>query len=302
VQITLQSLTPQDLRSRLSGTGLPIRCGPLVMRLCTSVGELVDPLRLLYQDFPLADPAEVPDFAVGVAPTGLIGRIRGRAVAVIDGRPAFDPFRRRHALPMFEWAVNYCVFTRPNQYLLLHSAVVERGGSGLLLSGQPGAGKSTLTAGLVLRGWRLFSDEVAMVPPGTRDVLPLPRPVGLKEASIDVVRAFSSQAVIGPSVEGTRKGTVAHMRPPAESVARASEPASPRWVVFPRFVQDAAIDIRRISRAEALLRLGNESFNYSVLGHVGFETLADVVDGCACYELRFGDLSQAVRSLEELTT
>jgi hypothetical protein len=39
-----------------------------------------------------------------------------------------------------------------------------------------------------------------------------------------------------------------------------------------------------------------------VLGHVGFETLADVVDGCACYELRFGDLSQAVRSLEELTT
>jgi HprK-related kinase A len=299
--MTLHGLGPNELRRRLLGSGLQFRCGPLVAHVSTSLRDLAEPIALLYHDAPLADAKEIRDFAVRVESHGPLGAVRRRAVALVDGRPVFDPFPIRHALPMFEWAINYCVFTRPNQYLLLHAGVVERGGHALLLPGQPGAGKTTITAGLTLNGWRLLSDEVGMVPPGTRNLLPVPRPLSLKGESIDIIRRFSSEAVIGPPAEGTKKGTVAHMRPPSESVARATEPAVPRWIVFPRFEGGAAAELRRVSRADALLRVGREAFNYSLLGAAGFETLADLVEGCDCYELTFGELGEALECLGELT-
>jgi HprK-related kinase A len=271
------------------------------MRLGTSLPELVAPLNLLYADFTIGDESEIPDFAVRLEPSSpVMGRLLGKARVLIDGVVAFDPFPRQQALPMFEWAVNWCVFTRPNQYLLLHSAVVERDGRALLLPGKPGTGKSTLTAGLIFGGWRLLSDEIGIVPPGTRRLLPLPRPVGLKDASIDIVRMLSPDATLGPASFGTRKGTVAHLRPPAGSVRRDKEPAEAHWIVFPQFEYGAGTEVRRISRPDALLRVGAEGFNYSILGAVGFETLAGLVEGCECYELRFGDLQQAIASVDDI--
>jgi HprK-related kinase A len=297
----IRNLSRSAVAERLSGPGLALHVGPLVARLATSLGELVEPVRTLYGGFDLADQEPLVDFEVRVAPGALARRwVAPQARVFVDGQRAFAPFPRRHALPMLEWAMNWCVFTRPNQYLLLHSAVVERGGRALLLPGRPGAGKSTLAAGLVLRGWRLLSDEVAIVPPGTTDVVPAPRPVGLKDGSIDVVRRFDGGAVLGPSTPGTRKGTVAHMRPPDDSVARGIEPACPAWIVFPRFASGAPVELSPVSRPEAFLRVAHQSFNYSVLGTVGFETLAAVFDRCSCHMLRYGDLGEAVRALDAL--
>jgi HprK-related kinase A len=202
---------------------------------------------------------------------------------------------------MFEWVMNWCVFTRPNQYLLLHAGVLERDGHGLILSGEAGAGKSTLTAALMFRGWRLFSDEVGMIPTGSCQLLPLPRPVGLKNASIEIIRADCPSATIGPSTVETRKGVVAHVRPPSESLARADESTTPRWIVFPRFEAGATAEIRPVSRADALLRLGEQAFNYSMLGTVGFSTLADVVNGCTCFDVRFSNLNDALDCVRYVT-
>jgi HprK-related kinase A len=266
----------------------------------TSLSDLADSIALLYGDFPVLEDDRLTDFEARVDPVRTpLAMVKRTARCSVDGLPAFDPFPRRQALAMFEWALNWCVFTRPTQYLLLHAAVVERDGRALVLSGKPGAGKSTLTAGLILRGWRLFSDEVAIIPPGRREVLPLPRPVSLKGDSIDLVRRLSLAAVIGPAVDKTRKGTVAHLRPPAGSVSRADEAAVPAQVVFPRFTPGSRTELQPVSRAEALLRLAHESFTYSVLGGAGFDALADVIDGCACFNLSFSSMDEALASLDE---
>jgi HprK-related kinase A len=299
--ILVRSLGRTELARRLCGRGLPIWCGPLLMRVGTTLSELVEPIGLLYADYLLAPTDELPDFDARVDVAPRWRTIVGRVETVIDGRAAFEPFRREHALPMLEWAMNWCVFTRPHQYLLLHSAVVARPEGGLLMSGEPGAGKSTLTAALAFRDWRLLSDEVAMIPPGTRHLLPLPRPIGLKNDSIDIIRTDVPTAVIGPATANTKKGTVAHVRAPAASVAQANEPAEAKWVLFPRFVPGMSAEIRRVSRGDALLRLGVQSFNYSTLGVDGFETLADVVDGCECFEMRYGSLADALLCVQEVT-
>jgi ABC-type cobalamin/Fe3+-siderophores transport system ATPase subunit len=64
---------------------------------------------------------------------------------------------------------------------------VERNGKALLLAGPSGAGKSTLCAALITRGWRLLSDEAAMIRPDDGLIQPYPRPICLKNASIDLI-------------------------------------------------------------------------------------------------------------------
>jgi HprK-related kinase A len=296
----VRELTARALADRLRSPGLTLDLGPVIARVGTSLPELVEPFRLLYGGYSILDAEPLVDFEVRVEPGPNLRRfLAAQAVTFVDGQRSFAPFPRRHALPMLEWSMNWCTFTRPNQHLLLHAAAVERHGRCLVLPGKPGAGKSTLTASLVLAGWRLLSDELCILPIGRDGALPAPRPIGLKDGSIEVVERLAGTASIGPRTPGTRKGTVAHLPAPDDSVSRLHEPARPSWIVFPQFRAGASTALREVSRPEAFLRVAYESFNYSLLGAVGFETLCPVVERCACYEMRYGDVRASLDALAE---
>jgi HprK-related kinase A len=216
------------------------------------------------------------------------------------GKP-FEPFPHDTALPFLEWGLNWCVATHAHQYLMLHAGVVEKNNQALLLPDWPGSGKSTLSAALCHRGWRLLSDEFGLVRPRDGQIVPFPRLVPLKNESIAVFRDFAPEAVMGPEYPKTCKGTVCHLRPPAASIERDQETATPRWIVFPRFKKGAALSLRPIQRTEAFVTLSGHSFNYDLIGLRGFETLANLIDACDCYTFEYGgDLEQAVAQLNAL--
>lgn len=122
---------------------------------------------------------------------------------------------------MLEWGLNWCVSMHAHHYLIIHAAVVEKNGLAAILPAPPGSGKSTLTAGLVLSGWRLLSDELTLIDRRTGLLHALPRPVSLKNQSIDVIRQFNPEAFINRVSHDTSKGSVAHMRPPRQRTAPA---------------------------------------------------------------------------------
>lgn len=297
----LKDLPAKDLADRLRAEGILLRTGPFTLRLGTSLPELAESIQMLYADHQLEIEGGIVDFEVRVEPMSRFRRsANSKARFIIDGLRMFEPFERRIALPMLEWAVNWCTFTRPHQFFMLHSAVVERNGHAIILPGPPGAGKSTLCAAMMFRGWRLLSDELAVMRPGTIDLIPIPRPIGLKEESIGVIRRFEPGAVLGPSSPGTRKGTVAHVKPPADSVRRAEEKAIPRWIIFPSYQAGEPATLTPASKAQTLLWLADDAFNFSILGTIAFETLADLIDRCDCYELRYGNLDEAIELLNDM--
>lgn len=295
------ALTDSELVRRLGGPGLRVRTGPVVTSIRSRIGSVIDGIRLHYAEHALEPADGFADFHVRVAPPpGLRRFFRPQVFFHFEGAASFRPLPFDQAFPMLEWGLNWCVSHHCHQYLVLHAAVLERSGRAVVMPAPPGSGKSTLCAALALRGWRLLSDELGLIEPASGRLQPLPRPVGLKNASIDVIRGFSADAMLGPPVHETTKGTVAHMKPPTASVRAAQLPAMPCWVVFPRYEANAPARMTPIPRAQAFMRLVDNTFNFDVHGRRGFETLARVVDESACYEFSYARLDDAVPIFEAL--
>lgn len=298
----IADLAHSDIRRRLRGNGLAWRIGPLTVRVQSRFESLVEGIGTLYRDYPVAPDEAFVDFHVRLRSPSLLRRwVRPLVVFDLDGHVPFTPLSRNQAFPMLEWGLNWATHAHLHQHLVLHAAVVERDGFAAVLPGASGSGKSTLCAALVSRGWRLFSDELGLIALDGATLSPMPRPVSLKNESIAVMRRFAPQAVLGPETHDTNKGTVAHVRPPTDSVARWSEPAQPAWLVFPSFQPGAPATLTPLSKGQAAIRLSGGAFNANVLGAAGFRALADFVDRCTCMTFSYGDLDDAMAVFDDLS-
>jgi HprK-related kinase A len=274
---------------------------PIVVRLRSPLRVFAGQLQTLYEHYELADAADFADVDIRmVRVPGLRRWGRPQVQFIVDGVTPFDPFPVDHAVPMFEWGLNWVFGHRMNAHLLLHAAAVERDGQAVVLPAWPGSGKSTLAASLACRGWRLLSDEFGVVAFSGAEVLPFARPVALKNESIDVMRAFAPGAAFGPVFPKTRKGTVVHFRAPEESVLQGDEPAAVGAIVFPDFQSGKTLLIRPLPKATAFLKLAGNSFNYETVGEKGFHALSAIVRRCDSYVLRYGDLESAHAALDEI--
>jgi HprK-related kinase A len=297
----LSDLSAAEVRNRLRGSGLCIRTGPFNFRIFSTVDSVADGLILLYADYPLADGQGFMDFSVDLARSGGLRRWwRPQVKFIYDGEHPFAALPVDHAFPLLEWAMNWCISTQAHHFLTLHAAVIERNGCAVIMPAPPGSGKSTLCAGLINRGWRLLSDELALISLVDGLISPLGRPVSLKNQSLQVIGKFAPGAVLNKVTHDTSKGSVSHMKVLSEHLVRIDERAKPRWVVFPKYVADSKAELTPRSRANSMLELGRNSFNYTVLGLTGFEVLGGVISKSDCYDFQYSQLEDAVRVFDLL--
>jgi HprK-related kinase A len=290
-----------DLYRRLSGDGVALDFGATRVRVRSALPAIAQLIHLVYGAFPTVAAAGFFDVTARVqGSSGWRRWLRPQINFIVDGQYPFEPFPADTHLPMLEWGLNWCIAGRCNQHLLLHAAVVERDGVAIVLPALPGSGKSTLTAALLTRGFRLLSDEFGVVDFADGRLIPLVRPIALKNESIDVIRELDPHAKLGPVFPKTRKGDVAHLAPDARSVAARHEPARPRLILFPAFEGGAGLELERVAKARAFVKVSGNSFNYEILGAPAFAAVARLVTQCESYRLRYGDLQRALDAVEEL--
>lgn len=291
------------LSRTLRTVGAVLEIGPFLVRLNSGLASVTAAIDLHYQRQLLPSDTAFCDFHIRLdRPRNHRAVWKPQARFYLDGASPFKPLPLSQAYPLFEWGLNWCIAQHAHHYLMVHAAVVERNGHALVMPGAPGSGKSTLAAALSLSGWRLLSDEFALISLCDGLLTPLPRPVSLKNQSIGLIRERYPAAVLGPETHDTSKGTVAHLRIPADSVERAGESAIPTWIVFPRFEASVETLLEPFPKAHALLELADCAFNYSVLGGQGFEAAADLIDKSECFDLSYGDLGNALDLLNALNT
>lgn len=276
------------------------RIGPAGFRIGSAWGGPIRQLEHLYAGYPELD-GGIADFTVRLEPETRLRRFIRPSVR-IDGDltlPEAAPMSLAHGLLAAEMGMNLHMALGQRRFLLLHASAVERDGKAVIMTGESGAGKSTLSALLGERGWRFMGDEFVLVEPATGMVHAFPRLVSLKNEAIDAMRTLGvAEDRFGPLLKGTPKGSIRHMVPNAEAVARMDEPARPVLILYPRFGH--ASDERPVGLDESFVRLTQASTNYVALGEAGFEALVKLVKMLPSIAIDYPDGEAAATHVERL--
>ena len=277
--------------------------GPFAISVRSPMEDIAWNFEYLYTDYPLAAAERMADFCVYAGyPRGLRRWYKPQVIFEVDGTLPYKPYPAYAAIAMLEWGLNWTLFSSANQYLLFHAACLEKRGHCILLAGEPGSGKSTLCAAMALQPqpWRLFTDEITIVRPNTPEILPLCRPICLKNQSIDIIERRYPDAIVGHRCPNTAKGTVAHVKVPHDSIVRMNESAPVNMILFPKYQKEAKTSWCELPKPEILLQLARQSFNYSTLGETAFQTLKKMGAQSNAYEVVYSDLDEVLAQLDEL--
>lgn len=279
---------------------IALRIGPASFRVGSSWRGPIEALAKLYDGYPAPDRASA--FTVRLEPERPWRRWLRPSVAVGGDYvlPGASPLALEHGLLAAEMGMNLQMALGQRRHLLLHASTVERDGRALLMTGHSGAGKSTLAAILGERGWRLMGDEFALLDLGSGRLHPFPRAISLKNGAIALLETIVPQDRFGPMLEGTPKGTLRHLRPQAEAIARMNETAEPAMILFPRFGADLPAGVRPVGPAEAFVRLTQSSTNYVDLGEPAFVALTGLVRSVPACAIDYGDTETAIGLVGDL--
>jgi hypothetical protein len=148
----------------------------LTLRICgesLAVAGLPGALRERFSALmrPFAD-----DFDPVTATHHLQVRSQGSEMAIVrDGEVAAAYGDAQLLLTQLEWHTVTTALEATEAYLPIHGAVLARDGAAVLLLAESGGGKTTLTLGLMRRGWQPLADDIALIDTQTLAIQPFPR-------------------------------------------------------------------------------------------------------------------------------
>jgi hypothetical protein len=92
--------------------------------------------------------------------------------------------RINHLLASLEWRAVGDALAASTGYAVVHAAALTRGANTVLLLGRSGAGKTTLTLGLMGRGWEPFTDDMTLIDTASLEVHTFPRCFHIEGATL----------------------------------------------------------------------------------------------------------------------
>jgi HprK-related kinase A len=276
-----------------------VKVGPRGFRIGSAWRRPIDELAGLYRDYP-APEGGIPDHSVRLEPTSFLRRFIRPSLAIHGGYtlPEAAPLPLSLGLIAAEMAMNLQVALGERHYLLLHAATVARGGKAIILTGESGSGKSTMSAVLMSEGWRFMGDEFALLDPETGMLHPFPRPVSLKNMAMDVLSERMKPDRFGPLMRDTPKGDLRHLIPDPASIAAMNEVARPIAVIFPRFGEAKAT--RPVGQGEVFVRLTQASTNYTALAERGFTALSRLVSTVPATAIDYPDTKTGIALVNQI--
>lgn len=175
--------------------------------------------------------------------------------------------------------------------LVMHAGCVAKDGNGVLILGKSGRGKTTTTLGFTHKGFQFLSDEHVVLKKTGRGVkaYAFPKKIGLKEESINVFpslaflknRKFSSPGKKGFFINEAYPGAL-------------TGECCPRLIIFPCFKKKGKLQIRKVSKIEAMHNIMRDKDNCGNDWEVGsqsapkfFDLLSLLLEQSATYEATY---------------
>ena len=184
----------------------------------------------------------------------------------------------------------------------LHAGAVARDGAGIILPGESGSGKSSLTLALLQQGYSYMSDELAAVELTTGELHSYPKPITIKDISIFPELSQRPDLWFGPQPgENGRDEQVWYVHPEDVAANCIGSPVAIRYIIFPKYRPGTATQLEALSAGQVMERLLQNSVDFRRFGSLGFDLLAKMVEEADCFSLSFNHLDMATSLINELT-
>lgn len=238
------------------------------------------------------DEKSEPTVIVDIQGSRLHGHGPVRSYIYRDGEPINFTTGLHRLAPVVKSALWQSAVNAHDFLLYVHAGVVGMGETCILLPAAAGSGKSSLTAALTHKGFRYFSDEVALIERNTFRVPPVPLAICVKRTGWDVIARYYPEIRGLINHERMDDKVVRYVPPPAAAIQRASAPVS--HIIFPRYEPEGPTKLKPVKRSEALRRLLDECLASKSLDRESVTELIRWIEGIDCYELTFSSLDQAI--------
>jgi hypothetical protein len=197
------------------------------------------------------------------------------------------------ALGMLEFHLVSTALDSSRDFFHVHGAALcaPTRRAGVIIAGDSGTGKTTMALALMLRGFTPFSDDVAVIEPGTLHLRPLRR-------------GFHISADTWPLLDGLAGGRIASEAdaPPGYFLPTqwAHDPVPVRWVLFLKRIPGRTPRLSPMQPAEAAAALIEQSGTLTRSPRLALATTSRLIEQAACLRFVVDDLERAVAAVQEL--
>jgi hypothetical protein len=185
--------------------------------------------------------------------------------------------------------------------LLFHAGALVWKGKGLLLPGDIGAGKTTLTAWLALKptgSLEYLTDELVFFPDGADAMQTYTRPLNLKRPARTALEDLFDFEGDSNGILSTPYGDL--ISPDLVNFAGPRDETPLSLIVFPRYAAGNEFELKRLSKAQAGLALMECLVNARNLPEHGFRELARLARTAPAFKMSYAHFDQIGEGVEAL--
>lgn len=198
--------------------------------------------------------------------------------------------------PMIKGLILQAGTNSQDYFMCVHSGVVTDGQTCILIPGESGRGKSSMTAAFTKAGFTFCSDEMALLVKGSFDVMALPAAMCIKESGFDTMEKLFPQISDLPIYDREDGKRVRYFLPPNVRIDGAKDNPMPvQRIIFPKYDPSQPARLTRMSKADALRIISVECMAIpSMIDQVGITQFVRWIRNIDCYELTVASLDDAV--------
>ncbi len=195
--------------------------------------------------------------------------------------------------------VVFHLIEKNTSYMAVHAGYVSDQHGGILIPGESGNGKSSLTFWMTLNNYTYHTDELILLSIDSNAVRSFTRPFNIKNYGLEPIQSLVNIDNLG---ENVMRGSNVHMLAHRAINPDYSTTTPPlKKILFPLYNKDASNTLTPISKASAGIELMKSNVIARNLAGHGFDQMLSIVKGVKAYRLDYNDFAVLPELLSQMS-